>query len=176
MNASFPAAALLGAALTLAGCGGGESTASAADSLAEIDACALLTPAEIEAATGIAPGAPEKQGGGNAPPMCNWPSQDGSYPFAANLLVTVSDNYTSYDEALAKWQESAADMGMDFDWGMYQEVEGPGTVNAWMADPGMLQAHRGDRMVQVYLYRLPPGRDRLEAATALATHAFARLD
>ncbi|HLT89437.1 MAG TPA: hypothetical protein VKZ85_00725 [Woeseiaceae bacterium] len=176
MRYAFPAAWFLAAAFTLAGCGDGESAAPAAGSLQDIDACALLTAAEIEAATGIAPGPAENQGGRNAPPMCNWPSQDGAYPFAASLLVTVSANYTSYEQALAAWQESAADMGMDFDWAMYEEVDGPGTVNAWMADAGMLQAHRGDRMVQVYLHRLPPDRDRLQAATELATRAFARLD
>lgn len=59
MRYAFPAAWFLAAAFTLAGCGDGESAAPAAGSLQDIDACALLTAAEIEAATGIAPGPAE---------------------------------------------------------------------------------------------------------------------
>lgn len=171
------AAGLLAAALlTACGAGDADTAPSAGESLDSIDVCALLTAAEIEAATGIAPGAPEDQSGGSAPPMCNWPARDGGYAFAANVLVVPSRNYASFDEALAEWQESTEGMGMEFDAAAYQEVEGPGKVNAWLHEAGMLQVFSGDRMVQVYVLGAPPDRDRLQAATALAEHALARLE
>ena len=171
---------MLGMTQLLAACGGEEpatssSAASPSAALEEIDACALLTAAEIEEATGIVPAGPDDTGPGSGPPMCSWPAVDDSYPFTVSVLVSFSDNYTSFDEAMASWQESAEGMGMEFDTGDYEEVEGPGTVNAWLKEMGMLQAHRGNRMVQVYA-RVAPDRDALEASTALARHAMARLE
>lgn len=174
MNLFLRAATLLVPPFLLTGCGDGK-TAPPSASLDTIDACALLTTAEIEGATGITPGTPEDQTG-SGPPMCIWPSQDGGYYFAANVLVAPSNNYTSFDEALAEWQEMAGDMGVEFDAAEYQQVDGPGDVNAWLHETGMLQAHRGNRMVQIWLQKVPPDRDRLQAATELAGHALARLD
>ena len=172
MKASITMAALL--AMALGACGGETPSASPSAALDEIDACALLTAAEIEEATGIAPAAPDDRGPASGPPMCNWPAADNSYPFAVSLLIAPSDNYTSFDGALARWRESSEGMGMEFNASDYKEVEGPGTVNSWMEEAGMLQAHRGNRMVQVYA-QVAPDRDRLAASTALARHAMARL-
>jgi hypothetical protein len=172
MKASNTVAALL--AVVLGACGGDTPSAPPSTALDEVDACALLTAEEIEEATGIAPGAPDDSGPASGPPMCNWPAADNSHPFAVSLLVAPSDNYTSFDGALARWQESAEGMGMEFDANDYQEVEGPGTVNSWMEEAGMLQAHRGNRMVQVFA-QVAPDRDGLAASTALARHAMARL-
>ena len=171
----FPAAVLVIAGTVLTGCGDGTPAASLGTPLAEIDACALLTAAEIEAATGIVPGPPGKDGPKSAVPMCNWPAAEGSYPFALSLLISRSDNFDSFEGAMLKWQESAESMDFPFDPEDYEEVEGPGKVNAWLIDAGMLQAHRGNRLVQVYA-QVSPDRDRLEASIALATHAMARLD
>ena len=175
MQASLSAAISLAGVLVLAGCSDGGQAASPATPLAEIDACALLTAEEIEAATGIAPAPPEQDGPKSAVPMCNWPAAVQGYPFALNLLIAPSDNYSSFDGALAKWQESAESMEFPFDPNDYQEVGEPGTVNAWMHEAGMLQAHRGNRMVQVYA-QVTPDRDRLEASVALARHVLSRLD
>lgn len=174
MNPFLRTATSMAALILLTGCGDGKSAPPDA-SLETIDACALLTAEEIKKATGITPGAPQDQSG-SGPPMCIWPSQDGSYPFGVNLLVAPSLDYTSFDAALAEWQESARDMDMEFDTADYQEVDGPGDVNAWLREAGMLQAHRGDRMVQIFLHKVPPDRDRLQAAAELAGHALARLD
>jgi hypothetical protein len=170
MNPVLLTAALLGGMLVLAGCDDGKSvsTPTAAE---DIDPCALLTEAEIEEATGIAPGAPDDDGA----PMCEWPAADDAYPFAVSVLVGPSYNYSSLDDVLADLRESAQGMGFDFDPSDYEAVEGPGTVNVWDRDMEMLQAHRGNRMVQAYV-RVAPGRDRLEASIALSRHAMARLD
>lgn len=142
-------------------------------SAAVTDACALLTAAEIEAATGITAG-PAKDVSRSRLAMCNWPTADGSNPAFLTLTIGPSQNYASYDDAMRRWSESAADMGFPFEAGDYQEVDGVGDVGAWMADAGTLQAHTGTRMVQVML-EVAEGRDKLEAASELARQVNARL-
>ena len=148
-------------------------TSAAAASEAVTDACALLTAGEIEAATGIAPGDPKDMSRPRLP-MCNWPTADGSNSAFLTLMIGPSDNYTSYDDAIRKWEASAADMDFPFDAGDYREVDGVGDVGAWMPDAGMLQAHSGSTMIQV-MTEVAEGRDRLEAARALVQHVDARL-
>lgn len=173
MRSSQLARVALAGALALAGCGADEPPA--ASEIGAIDACALLTAAEIEEATGITPGAPQDAGFEGSVPLCNWPTADGSDPAFLTVLVAPSGNYGSYADALVKWQESASETGYDLDPADYEEVEGAGRVNAWMPEAGMLQAHRGNRMVQVSA-RVAPGRDRLQASIALTGHALTRLD
>jgi hypothetical protein len=175
MNRPFLAAALLGGTLTLAGCGDNQSAPSST-ALEEVDACALLTVTEIEEATGIVPAAPEDLGGASGPPMCSWAAADGSHPTFVSITVAPSDNYETFDAAMAEWQKSAEAMDFPFDPAEYEEVEGPGDVNAWLREMGMLQAHSGNRMVQVYAPKVAPDRDKLQASIALARHAWGRLE
>ena len=168
-------AALLGAVLSLAACGGSDAETSPSVAIQEIDACALLTAAEVEAATGVSPGPPEAVRISGGPPICNWPAADGSNAAFLTVLVAPTRHFESYDAALAMWQESAAGAGMDFDPADYEEVEGVGDVGAWLREAEMLQAHRGDRMVQVAT-RVAPDRDVRQASIELARHALTRLD
>lgn len=93
---------------------------------------------------------------------------------ASVSLSACSDNYTSYDDAMQKWAESAADMGFPFEADDYQEVDGVGDVGAWMAEAGSLQAHTGTTMIQV-MTEAAAGHDRLEAARDLVRDVDARL-
>ena len=164
---------MLLAALPLSACTDEPATPASYEPASQADACALLTAAEIEAATGIAPGSPADMSQARLP-MCNWPSADGSNPAFLTLMIGPSQNYTSYDEAMKKWAESAADMGFPFEANDYREVDDVGDVGAWMEEAGTLQAHTADTMIQV-MVEVAPGRDRLEAARDLVQAVDARL-
>ena len=168
---AFGMALLWSAALS--GCGEESAETSRSPVQAVTDACALLTAAEVQAATGIAPGEPVDASQGQLP-MCNWPAADGSNMAFVNVLVAPSGNYKSYDEAVEKWAESAAGMGFPFEADDYQEVEGAGDVGAWIVDAGMLQAHSGEIMVQITT-DVAEGRNKLEAAREMARSAVARI-
>jgi hypothetical protein len=168
---AFGMALLLSVAL--ASCGDESAEPSRSPTQTVTDACALLTAAEIEAATGIVPGESVDVSQGQLP-MCNWPTADGSNVAFLTVLVAPSGNYKSYDEAVEKWAESAAAMDFPFDADEYQEVEGAGDVGAWIANAGMLQAHSGDIMVQI-LTDVADGRDKLEASRELARSALERI-
>ena len=166
---------MLLASVSLSACNDEPATATSSRpaSQAVTDACALLTATEIEAATGIAPGPPKDVSQAQLP-MCNWPTADGSNPAFLTLMIGPSHNYTSYDDAMQKWAESAADMGFPFEADDYQEVDGVGDVGAWMAEAGSLQAHTGTTMIQV-MTEAAAGHDRLEAARELVRDVDARL-
>jgi hypothetical protein len=168
---AFGMALLLCAAMVACGDESRESSRSPAQSVT--DACALLTAAEIEAATGIAPGQSVDVSQGELP-MCNWPTADGSDVAFLTVLVAPSGNYESYDEAVKKWAASAASMDFPFEADDYQEVDGAGDVGAWLVDAGMLQAHTGDIMVQI-MTDVADGRDKLEASRELARSALERI-
>src|SRR5690606_8325911 len=74
------------------------TSGSAARDLTAVRACDLLTPTDIEMATGIAPGTGEDMTELDGRlPMCNWTPATGGFRPVANLLVTTS-SYTDYDE------------------------------------------------------------------------------
>lgn len=177
------------------GCGGGEREAPTVEEamamseeeaaeaarevrdLASVEACGLLTAAEVEAAVGEAPGAPEdvSQVGGQLP-MCNWPAADGSGRVLVSLLVTRGGQ-SSYDEFIESSREQAGEMGMEFDPADWQHVPGIGDFGVWLdeeAAGGMLQVYQGGLMVQVDP-EPAAGRDELEAAKELAGKAMGRL-
>lgn len=173
MRITLLAITALAGVLALASCGGeSDTSASAAD--ASIDACSLLTPAEIAQATGIAAGAPKDAEPLGGVPACNWPTADSSNAAFLTLLVAPSGNYGTFEAAIAKWQEQADDMAFGFDASDYEEVAGIGDFGAWLREAGMLQAHRGQRMVQIST-SVAPDRNQLEASIELARYALARL-
>lgn len=159
--------------VALVACGDESAEPSRSPTQTVTDACTLLTAAEIEAATGIAPGESVDASQGELP-MCNWPTADGSNAAFLTVLVAPSGNYKSYDEAVEKWAESAASMDFPFDADEYQEVVGAGDVGAWLVDAGMLQAHSGGIMVQI-MTGVADGRDKLEASRELARSALERI-
>ena len=188
-------AAVLAILLTLPACGGGNDTPSldeiasmSEDEAAEmarktkdlsgVKACELLTASEIEAATGIAPGAPQDmtQVQGQLP-MCNWPAGDESGRTVVSLLVTRAGQ-SSYGEFVETSRDQMEDMGMEFNEEDWQEVPDVGDFGVWVGEEqlgGMLQVYDDGMMVQVDA-ETAGGKDELEASKELARKVFSRLD
>jgi hypothetical protein len=142
--------------------------------LSGVEACDLLTASEIEAATGIAPGAPQdmSQVQGQLP-MCTWPAADGSGGNATSILVTRG-GLKNYDQFI---EITRAGMGADFNQDNWQHVPDVGDFGVWLDEDfagGMLQVYDGDLMVQVDAEAVE-GKDELEASKDLATKVFDRL-
>lgn len=158
-NAVLVSAAAVGAG----GCADDPPPRSAA---ADIDftslrACELLTPNEIESATGIAVGAGQdvSRMSGRLP-MCNWPRAGSDTDIVLSLMVT-QPSYTSFD----RFMEGIGDTELGDT--TVEEVRGIGHFGAWMPETRMLQAYGESAMVQTYV-RATAGRDARDAATALA--------
>lgn len=141
--------------------------------LSGVEACRLLTAAEIEAATGIAPGEPQdmSQVQGQLP-MCTWPAADGSGRNVASILVTRG-GMKDYDQFL---EMTRTGLGADFDESTLQHVPDVGDFGVWMGEGswGMLQVYDADMMVQVDA-EVAQGKDELEASKDLAMSVFGRL-
>jgi len=164
---------LLANTLAVAGCSDGSpsgSSSSAGLDLTTVRACDLLTPSEIESATGLAARAGDDatQLDGRLP-MCNWASEGGGFRPAASLLVTVS-SYSDYDQFVRMANDNA--FGVEL--GELERVDGVGRFGVWLADLGMLQVFTDDVMVQVGV-EVAPDRDPVEAAKTLAEGVLRRL-
>jgi len=162
-----------------AGCGGGdeqgrtaaETSSSATDTrkmLADIDACTLLTPEEIQSATGHSPGSgidPVKSISGAAA-MCAWPSEDGSVHQVAQVLVSWASakNFDEYRQAMEK--EGVTTI---------RQVDGPGRFTAVLEDMRMVQVF-GERFMVQTMVEPREGTDPVAAATALAAAALERVE
>jgi hypothetical protein len=125
------------------------------------DACTLLTPAEIESATGVAYGDGELQevmsfGDQTA---CNYTPSDGG---AAFVLVLVNGTGGSFDA-----QRETADEALGTP---SEEVAGIGDDAFWIDETDTLATHVGDTYLQVTY----AGGDR-ETATGLVQTALAKL-
>lgn len=173
-------------ALTLARCGGERTPsieeisqmdeaevaqrAKAMDDLSSLKACELLTAAEIQSATGLAPGPPQDmtQLDGQLP-MCQWPSADGSRTLV-NVLISRS-RIESYEEFV---QQAREELGEDFSTEEWQRVDDVRGVGIWLMELGMLQIHDDGRLVQVAT-EPAGGRDNLQASKDLALTVFGRL-
>lgn len=83
--------------LTLVGCGGETPEPSLSAARAEVDACALLTAAEIEATMGITPGEAERPQSFS----CEWPNPDSPFPVAYIGISTPN---------IGSWEEYRAEM------------------------------------------------------------------
>ena len=146
--------------------------------LSDVRACELLTPAEVEAATGLASAQPEdvSQVQGQLP-MCHWPSADGSGRILAALLVTRGD-YSNYEEFIEISRRQMEDMEMEFSEEDWQHVPDVGRFGVWLDEEfagGMLQVYDEGLMVQVDA-EPAEGKDELQASKELATKALDRLD
>lgn len=164
---------LTGAALAIAGCSDSAppstSTSSTPD-LSAISACDLLTPDEIETATGLAASAGEdiSQLGGRLP-MCSWRPAGGGFRPVANVMVTTS-SYTDFDQ----YVEMSTDNAFGVDVGEFERVDGVGRFGVWLAELEMLQVFDDDLMVQVAV-DVAEDRDPVEAAKALAEAVLGHL-
>jgi hypothetical protein len=140
-------------------------------SLADLATCELLTSAEIEAATGVAPGPGQvERPVEDAPPMCQWPSADGETEQLVHLIVTVN----AYDDFADLARAYEEELGGALE-GL-REIDGIGDFAAWAGDEqwGVLQVYEGGRMLQVSA-EPAAGRDRIAASRALAEKALPRL-
>lgn len=145
--------------------------ARATDDLSGVTACELLTAAEIQAATGIAPGPPQDETMYDGQlPMCHWPSADGTQTHLVQILLSRSA-LRSYDEFLEQFREQ---LGPEVSTEGLGEVERIGDFGVWMDEMSMLQVHDDGRLVQVAV-ELPEGRDDLAAAKKLTLEALDRL-
>lgn len=145
--------------------------------LSGVNACELLTAADIEAATGIAPGEPQDmtQVQGQLP-MCNWTGADGTGPTLVTLLVTRGGQ-SSYEEFVETSRGQMEDMGMEFNEEDWQHVPDVGDFGVWIGEEqmgGMLQVYDDGLMVQVDA-ETAEGKDELEASKELVRKAFERL-
>jgi len=162
-----------------AGCGSGdeqgrpaaETSSSGIESrktLADIDACTLLTAGEIQSATGYSPGAgidPVKSISGAAA-MCAWPSEDGSVHQVAQVLVSWASakDFEAYKQAMEK--EGVTGI---------RQVDGPGRFTAVLEDMRMVQAF-GERFMVQTMVEARDGTDPVAGATALAKAALERVE
>ncbi len=146
------------------------TSGSAARDLTAVRACDLLTPTDIEMATGIAPGTGEDMTELDGRlPMCNWTPATGGFRPVANLLVTTS-SYTDYDEFV----RMANDNAFGIELGEFERVDGVGRFGVWLAELEMLQVFDDDLMVQVAV-DVAEDRDPVEAAKALAEAVLGHL-
>lgn len=146
------------------------TSSSASLDLTKLQACELLTPGEIEAATGLSaePGEDMTQLDGKLP-MCSWASTEGGSLWAANVMVTGT-TYTDYDQFVRL--ATGGSLGFDLD--EIERVDGVGRFGVWLPDVKMLQVYGDDVMVQMGV-EVADGRDPVEAAKALAQLALDRV-
>ena len=164
---------LTGAALAIAACSDGPSPSTSTSStpdLSAISACDLLTPDEIETATGLAASAGEdiSQLGGRLP-MCSWRPAGGGFRPVANVMVTTS-SYTDFDQ----YVEMSTDNAFGVDIGEFERVDGVGRFGVWLTELKMLQVFTDDHMVQIGI-EVADDRDAAEAAKSLAGTVIERL-
>jgi hypothetical protein len=95
-RADFVITVLTVLCITLVGCSKESSgTTSSAGTPAEVDACTLLTAAEIESVTGVAPGAAEQANPGLN--NCQWPSNGETVPIVyIGLSYKAADSWEEY--------------------------------------------------------------------------------
>jgi hypothetical protein len=164
------------AAVFLVACGGGGDVpaagpATATSSAATLDACALVTAAEIEASVRAAVGSPQ-HGPGSMPggpiSICQWPRAGGG-PFMPFVQVSVTPNAaSSYDAWMA---EMARDLGESLDPATNRRVDGIGDWAVYTEDARTLLVGVGRRLVHVMVN---PEAGQAEATT-LARVAVSRL-
>jgi hypothetical protein len=146
--------------LTLAGCGGDTPETSSSSASAEVDACALLTAAEIEATMGIAPGEAERPQSFS----CEWPNPESPFPVA--YLGVSAPN-------IGSWEEYRADM-VDQGFGD-PETEGAridiGRFGHYQPDVSIIQVQTDSNILITLSVR---GSSR-EQIVDLASKAVARL-
>jgi hypothetical protein len=168
-------AVCVAAVCALIGCS--EDSSPSADTtggvdLASIRACELLTPEEIEAATGIGADAGQDIGFAGSVPMCNWPQTGSDFDMVVTLIVTPAA-YRSYEEFRASARDNAfGDLLADTD---VEAVDVAGAdFGVWMPEAGTLQVYGSGFMVQVTA-ETAAGRDEFDASRVLAQAAGARL-
>jgi hypothetical protein len=146
--------------LLLAGCGADTPETSSSSASAEVDACTLLTAAEIEATMGVAPGEAERPESFS----CQWPNPDSAFPVA---YVGVSWHSS------ASWEEYREYM-IEADYGD-PDTDGEridiGRFGHYHKDTSMIQVQTESKTLVTLMAR---GATR-EQIVDLASKAVARL-
>jgi len=146
--------------LILAGCGGGTPESSSSSANATVDACTLLTAAEIEATMGVAPGEAERPESFS----CQWPNPESPFPVAYIGLSTPN---------IGSWEDYRA--------GMIEEGFGDPDTEGARIDIGRFgHYHKDVSMIQVQtdsdvLVTLSVRGSTREQIVDLASKAVARL-
>jgi hypothetical protein len=166
----------LAAISAVSACSGDRPSAASSGSgidLTAVRACELLTPNEIEAATGFSvdSGEDATQLGGRLP-MCNWARTGSEYDYVASVLVT-GGSYSSYEQFVQFQRDS--ELGDVFEETDVERVDGLGLFGVWLPEVNMLQVYDDDVMVQIHAAAAAAGGE-LEAAKTLARAALAQLD
>jgi hypothetical protein len=163
----------------LVACGGAGDTGGPAEGTApgtgsaaattSVDACDLLTAAEIGDALGAELGSP-RHGPGSMPggpiTICQWPRAGQDLPFFQ--LSLTPNAASSYDEWMAGM---ARDLGEPLDPATNRRVDGIGDWAVWVADTRSLLVASGRRLLHVMV---DAGSSEQEA-TGLARLALQRL-
>jgi hypothetical protein len=146
--------------LILAGCGGDTPATSSSSPSAEVDACTLLTAAEIEATMGVKPGEVER----TEPFSCQWPNPGSPFPVA---YIGVSQH------SAGSWEEYREYM-IEGDYGD-PDTDGEridiGRFGHYHEDTSMIQVQTDSRILITLMAR---GATR-EQIVDLASKAVARL-
>lgn len=169
----------LGAVCVLLACGGEAAPASQSgeQEAEQVSACDLLTAAEIEEATGVAPGEATSRALGSGFLECRWMTPDGS-----DQLVYVALRPAGAPRSYQEWvDEYRAGMGDDFDETQLESYELISEVAdqfALWSDGGALggqfQMYTGGRALIVSPMMIE-GKSNQGMAMALASHATMRL-
>jgi hypothetical protein len=175
IHAQLGGAVCLAAVCALTGCSENSSPeAGPTDGIdiASIRACELLTPDDIETATGMGAGAGRDIGFAGSVPMCNWPQVGSDVDVVVTLIVTPA-GYRDYEAFLAGARDSAfGNVLGDAD---VEAVEVAGAdFGVWMPEAGTFQVYGDGLMLQITA-ETAGGRDAIEAPMALALAARARL-
>ena len=135
------------------------------DGAANVPGCELITGAEIQAATGLAPGRSEE--GSKLIRDCNWYTAD-DRPLVG---VVVGAAPRTYEEYLQNMREQ---LGSDMDLVM-SRVNDVGNYAVWHGE-GYLNVAEGNHLLVVWIFAEPAGdKPKREAAIELARKAVPRL-
>lgn len=133
---------------------------------AKVPGCELITGAEIQEATGLAPGRSEE--GSRLIRDCNWYMADGR-PLVG---VVVGAAPRTYEEYLQNMREQ---LGSDMDDLDMSRVNGVGKYAVWHGE-GYLNVAEGNDLLLVWIFAEPAGdKPKREAAIELARRAVPRL-
>lgn len=137
-----------------------------AGAAANVSGCELITGAEIEQATGLAPGRSEP--GSSVIRDCNWYTADGR-PLVGLVVGGAPRTYEEYVHGMREQLGSAMeDLEMS-------RVDGVGNYAIWHDDGYLNVAEESDLLV-IWIFAEPAGeKPKQEAAVELAREALPRL-
>jgi hypothetical protein len=133
---------------------------------AKVPGCELITGAEIQEATGLAPDRSEQ--GSSLVRDCNWSTADGR-PLVG---VAVGGAPRTYEEYVQNMREQLGSKMEDL---KMNRVEGVGNYAVWHSE-GYLNVVQGNDLLMIWIFAEPAGEKlKQEAAVELARKALPRL-